>query len=75
MKKLKESNDEKKIELAEKLARHYEIYDLIENLPTKPDFPLEEDKYGSHYLSSYLEGIQLRGVLLVLLLLLEMTRN
>ena len=37
MKKLKESNDEKKIELAEKLARHYEIYDLIENLPTKPD--------------------------------------
>ena len=30
MKKLKESNDEKKIELAEKLARHYEIYDLIE---------------------------------------------
>ena len=57
MKKLKESNDEKKIELAEKLARHYEIYDLIENLPTKPDFPLEEDKYGSHYLSSYLEGI------------------
>ena len=57
MKKLKESNDEKKIELAEKLARHYEIYDLIENLPTKPDFPFEEDKYGSHYLSSYLEGI------------------
>ena len=57
MKKLKESNDEKKIELAEKLARHYEIYDLIEKLPTKPDFPFEEDKYGSHYLSSYLEGI------------------
>ena len=50
MKKLKESNDEKKIELAEKLARHYEIYDLIEKLPTKPD-------YGSYYLSSYLEGI------------------
>ena len=57
MKKLKESNDEKKIELAEKLARHYEIYDLIEKLPTKPHFPFEEDKYGSHYLSSYLEGI------------------
>ena len=57
MKKLKESNDEKKIELAEKLARHYEIYDLIEKLPTKPDFPFEEDKYGSHYLSSCLEGI------------------
>ena len=57
MKKLKESNDEKKIELAEKLARHYEIYDLIEKLPTKPDFPFEEDKYGSYYLSSYLEGI------------------
>ena len=57
MKKLKESNDEKKIELAEKLARHYEIYDLIEKLPTKPDFSLEEDKYGSYYLSYYLEGI------------------
>ena len=57
MKKLKESNDEKKIELAEKLARHYEIYDLIEKLPTKPDFSFEEDKYGSYYLSSYLEGI------------------
>ena len=57
MKKLKEINDEKKIKLAKSLARYYGIFHNIGYITTKPDFPFEEDKYGLHYIHSYLEGI------------------
>ena len=56
MKKLKESNDEKKIKLAKRLARYYGIFHNIGYITTNPDFPFEEDKYGLHYIHSYLEG-------------------
>ena len=55
MKKLKESNDEKKIKLAKTLARYYGIFHNI-GFILNPDFPFEEDKYGLHYIFSYLEG-------------------
>ena len=55
MKKLKESNDEKKIKLAKRLARYYGIFHNIGYITTNPDFPFEEDKYGLHYIFSYLE--------------------
>ena len=56
MKKLKDSNDEKKIKLAKTLARYYGIFHNIGYI-TKPDFPFEEDKYCLHHLHSYLEGV------------------
>ena len=56
MKKLKESNDEKKIKLAKRLARYYGIFHNIGYITTNPDFPFEEDKYGLHYIHSYLDG-------------------
>ena len=46
MKKLKESNDEKKIKLAKTLARYYGIFHNIGYITTNPDFPFEEAKYG-----------------------------
>ena len=55
MKKLKESGDEKKIKLAKQLARYYGIFHNIGYITTNPDFPFEEDKYGLHYIFSYLE--------------------
>ena len=56
MKKLKESNDEKKIKLAKRLARYYGIFHNIGYITTNPDFPFEEDKYGLHYVYCYLEN-------------------
>ena len=72
MKKLKESNDEKKIKLAKRLARYYGIFHNIGYITTNPDFPFEEDKYGLHYIFSYLEcfvdtaKISIAGVIKVL---------
>ena len=56
IKKLKESGDEKKIKLAKTLARYYGIFYNIGYIPN-PEISLEEDKYGSKYLCSYLDGI------------------
>ena len=56
MKKLKESNDEKKIKFAKRLARYYGIFHNIGAITTNPDFPFTEDKYGLHYGHSYLEN-------------------
>ena len=55
MKKLKESNDEKKIKLTKRLARYYGIFNNIGYI-TNPDFPFEEDKYGLNYVYCYLEN-------------------
>ena len=52
----KESNDEKKIKLAKRLARYYGIFHNIGYITTNPDFPFEEDKYGLHYVYCYLEN-------------------
>ena len=54
---LKKTNDEKKIKLAKRLSWYYFNFRNISYLIKKPDFPFEEDKYGRHYLFSYLEGI------------------
>ena len=55
MKKLKESGDENKIKLAKILARYYGIFHNM--APTiNPNFPVEEDKYGLHYVCYYLEN-------------------
>ena len=57
MKKLKESGDENKISYAKKLARYYGIFHNMEYILNPSNIPFEEDKYGIHYLCSYLEGI------------------
>ena len=53
MKKLKESNDENKIRIAKRLARYYFIFDNMGPITTCPEFPVEEDKYGLHYVHIY----------------------
>ena len=55
MKKLKESNDEKKIRYAKILARYYGILNNMGNI-LNPEISLEEDKYGLNYLCQYLDG-------------------
>ena len=54
--KLKKTNDEKKIKLAKRLSWYYYNFLNIEKIIKQPDFTLEEDKYGSIYLCSYLES-------------------
>ena len=56
MKKLKESGDENKIMFAKRLGRYYGIFHNIGFITTNPDFPVEEDKYGLHYIHIYLEN-------------------
>ena len=56
MKKLKKSDDEKKIRYAKTLARYYDILNIM-GFIINPEISLEEDKYGMNYLCSYLEGI------------------
>ena len=56
IKKLKESNDENKIRIAKRLARYYFIFDNMGPITTCPEFPVEEDKYGLHYVHIYLNN-------------------
>ena len=56
MKKLKESGDENKIKLAKRLSRYYGIFHNMGPITTCPNFPFEEDKYGLHYVHTYLEN-------------------
>ena len=44
------------LKLAKRLARYYGIFHNIGYITTNPDFPFEEDKYGSHYVYCYLEN-------------------
>ena len=53
IKKIKESGDENKIKLAKRLARYYFIFDNMGPITTCPEFPVEEDKYGLHYVHIY----------------------
>ena len=56
MKKLKESGDENKISYAKTLARYYGIFHNMGYILNPKKIPFEEDKYGIHYLCSYLDG-------------------
>ena len=56
IKKIKDTHDEKKIEIAKRLSRYYFIFRNIEHILIKPDIFLEEDKYGLLYNFPYLEG-------------------
>ena len=57
IKKLKESGDENKISYAKKLYRYYCTLNSMGYILNPSNIPFEEDKYGIHYLCSYLEGI------------------
>ena len=57
IKKLKESGDDDKIIYAKKLYRYYCTLNSLGYILNPKQIPFEEDKYGIHYLCSYLEGI------------------
>ena len=57
IKKLKESGDDDKIIYAKKLYRYYSILNSMGYILNPKQIPFDEDKYGIHYLCSYLEGI------------------
>ena len=57
IKKLKESGDDDKIIYAKKLYRYYSILNSMGYILNPKQIPFDEDKYGIHYLCSYIEGI------------------
>ena len=57
IKKLKESGDDDKIIYAKKLYRYYSILNSMDYILNPKKITFEEDKYGLHYLCSYIEGI------------------
>ena len=56
IKKLKESGDENKISCAKKLYRYYSILNSMGYILNPKQIPFDEDKYGIHYLCSYLDS-------------------
>ena len=57
IKKLKDSGDDDNIIYAKKLYRYYCILNSMGYILNPKKIPFEEDKYGIHYLCSYIEGI------------------
>ena len=57
IKKLKDSGDENKIIYAKKFYRYYSIINSLGYILNPQQIPFDEDKYGIHYLCSYLDGI------------------
>ena len=57
LRKLKESGDDVKINYVKKLYRYYSIINSLGFILHPKEIPVEEDKYGIHYLCSYLDGI------------------
>ena len=57
IKKLKESGDDDRISCAKNLYRYYSILNSMGYILNPKQIPFDEDKYGLHYLCSYLEGI------------------
>ena len=57
IKKLKDSGDDDKIIYAKKLYRYYCILNSTGSILSPKKIPFEEDKYGIHYLCSYIDGI------------------
>ena len=56
IKKLKESGDDDKIIYTKKLYRYYCTLNSMGYILNPLQIPFEEDKYGIHYLCSYLEN-------------------
>ena len=57
LRKLKACEDDVKIKYLKTLYRYYCIIDCLGYILYPKDIPVEEDKYGLHYLCSYLDGI------------------
>ena len=57
LRKLKESEDDVKINYVKTLYRYYCTINILGYILYPKDIPVEEDKYGLHYLCSYLDGI------------------
>ena len=57
IKKIKESGDDDKISRAKNLYRYYCTLNSMGYILNPKQIPFDEDKYGIHYLCSYLEGI------------------
>ena len=55
LRKLKENKI--KYNYVKKLYRYYSIINSLEFISHPKEIPVEEDKYGIHYLCSYLDGI------------------
>ena len=55
IKKLKESGDDDRISCAKKLYRYYSILNSMGYILNPKQIPFDEDKYGIHYLCSYLD--------------------
>ena len=77
LRKLKESGDDVKINYVKTLYRYYCTINSLGYILYPKDIPVDDDKYGLHYLCSYLDGIvdTSNGLLLVLLKLLEMMNH
>ena len=56
IKKLKDLGDENKINYAKKLYRYYCILNSMGYILNPNQIPFDEDKYGIHYLCSYLDS-------------------
>ena len=54
---IKKLKDENKIIYAKKLYRYYSIINSLGYILNPQQIPFDEDKYGIHYLCSYLDGI------------------
>ena len=57
LRKLKESGDEVKLNYVKTLYRYYCTINSLGCVLYPKDINVEEDKYGIHYLCSYLDGI------------------
>ena len=56
IKKLKDSGDDDKIIYAKKLYRYYCTFNSLGYILNPQKIPFDEDKYGIHYLCSYLDS-------------------
>ena len=57
LRKLKESGDDVKVNYVKTLYRYYCTINSLGHILYPKDIPVEEDKYGLHYLCNYLDGI------------------
>ena len=57
LRKLKESGDDVKYKYVKTLYRYYCTINSLGYILYPKDIPVEEDKYGLHYLCNYLDGI------------------
>ena len=57
LRKLKESGDDVKYNYVKTLYRYYCTINSLGYILYPKDIPVEEDKYGLHYLCNYLDGI------------------